>query len=43
MRQGLAPGELTSDRVAVNGHQEFPTGGHEYSPRTATRSPRERP
>jgi hypothetical protein len=27
----------------VNGHQEFPTGGHEYSPRTATRSPRERP
>jgi hypothetical protein len=29
--------------ATVNGHQEFPTGGHEYSPRTATRSPRERP
>jgi hypothetical protein len=31
------------ERHRVNGHQEFPTGGHEYSPRTATRSPRERP
>ncbi|MHB1504625.1 MAG: helix-turn-helix domain-containing protein [Acidimicrobiales bacterium] len=30
-------------RQLVNGHQNFPTGGHEYSPRTATRSPRGRP
>ena len=27
----------------VNGHQEFPTGGHENSPGTATRIPRGRP
>ena len=34
--------ELVTER-SVNGHQEFPIGGHEHSPRTATRSPQGRP
>ena len=35
--------EALSKLAVVNGHQKFPTGGHEYSPRTATRTPRGRP
>src|SRR5579875_1804328 len=34
----LHPGE-----VLVNGHEDLPTGGHDFSPRVATRIPRARP
>jgi hypothetical protein len=43
----LDPGENGSPwfcpGVAVNGHRDFPTGGHGSSPRVATRPPRGRP